>query len=718
MTEAANHLLFGAAPPAHWPVLEATARLLLERGLPAGHPWQVEAAENLSVLAGAVASSTETSAEALDEIMDALARMRILTGSPFAVFLAARVKEDAYRRQGNLLSAWILAAALRRLRTSPGQNAIWQGINAARGLKTKAPAELQRLTDALYGPEVLLDALDLAAKDNTLSKTVRGYFRSLAALIRAAIRQGPAIHRERETGAAVADSRAPLPLQKSEPIGNVRQISGGFTPESARFAGPDALQRADRNASTLTLQGQNDPESFAPRKLAQGRLRKAARAAARRDLSLSAEQDPLTDHELAILTGWLASNRDHPAHAPLLADLALGSAHVNSAGTWALANGQLGFLLAADLPDFEPLVETGDADDDRLLFLPAPPLAVDPGTPGEARMPIKAALKLLQPDLARSLTRGRIARYKADWLRRAGADSAIIGFLTGQSPGNRAQMHYSRIDRATLVDWHRRYLEEGLGLDLPEWEMPAGGYGARLHLPRDFLRIVFDEARKDVRYLRPHGQGSFSQVMAAHNAYLVYTLMVLYLGSGHRPVTHPFEYRGDFDLEAGLLWVSDKTGRGARGARLLPLPARAVAQAKAWIAHLGKLQNRLRLTHSTLADGPLQAALSIGEVERGPLFLRFDAAGNLQPLRPSIQEEAVEPVLPAALNWARHVLRSTLLTTCCDPAALDAFLGHGHVGEDPFVAGSSLGLSDLFPVAERIEALMEEYGIKSLESPL
>lgn len=720
MTDAPPHPLFGTAPPEHWPVLARTAQLLLERGLPPDHEWRPEALENVSVLIGEVAPTQEVTADSLDSVMEALTQNRTLSGAPFAVFLAARVQDNTSRRVGNTLSAWILAAALRRLRMTPDQNAIWQGVNSARLLKTRAPQDLQRLTDSLEDPKALLAALNQAAKASELPKILKGYFRALAALMRAAIKLGPATHRERDaSGISAGDHLAPLPLQESEADGGVVRISGGFVPERRHFAGPDALQRTDRITPAVTLQGQDDPEGVTPRQLAQSRLRKAARATARRDLSLAAEQDPLSPHEVAILTGWLRDNAEDAAYGPLFADLAFGTAHAKPTGsTWDTVDGQLGLALSVDLPGFESLVETEDVhSEDERLFLPAPPFAVKPVAGAQTSVAVRTTLSALQDKLARSLTRGRIARYKADWLRRAGADAAIVGFLTGQSPGNRSQLHYSCIDQARLLGWHRDYLVKGLGLDLPDWATPAGVYGARLRLPQGFLKIVFDEARKDVRHHRTHGLGGFAEIMAAHNAFLIYTLMVLYLGIGHRPVSCPFEFRSDFDLEAQLLWVSDKTGRGARGARLLPLPARAIKQTRAWITHLEKLQARLRLTHPKLANGALDGALSMDGKAGGPFFLRFDSSGELQPLRPSVQEEAAAPVLPTALNWTRHVLRSALLEAC-DPAALDAFFGHGHIGEDPFVSGSSLGLSDLVRVADQIEGLMVKCGITVLESPL
>lgn len=74
-------------------------------------------------------------------------------------------------------------------------------------------------------------------------------------------------------------------------------------------------------------------------------------------------------------------------------------------------------------------------------------------------------------------------------------------------------------------------------------------------------------------------------------------------------------------------------------------------------------------------------------------------------------------MLPAALNWTRHVLRSALAETC-DPAALDAMMGHGHLGEEPFAAGSALGLADLYALAAQVERILADHGVTPMESPL
>jgi len=706
--------IFGAAAREHWPVLLKAAQVLIEHGLPPNHPWQARALEDLEALMPDTEPSEAVTIAALDAVLATFGKEHPIGKSPFAAFLATRMQDKGRRASGNRLSAWILAAALCRHRLTPKQNAIEEGLNKARSLKSKAPEALDGVEHALETPETLLDALDKARKHYD-EATVRKYFAGLAALMRSAIKLGPATHRQRDS--AEDDAPEPLPMAEVTDEAGLVRITGGVTPEAPTFAGPTDLQEADRVPTRQTVRGPDDAGDFSPAGPARIRTRKAARAAARRDLSLAAEHDPLTACEVATLVAWLKDNREEPGHAELMADLVFGVAHTRDAVAWDAIDGQLGLILHVTLPDFETLVETPTRfTEDEHLFLPTPPTASVPAPEHIARQVTAQTFKTLRHRLARPLTRGRVHRYKADWLRRAGADEAVIGFLTAVSPGNRAQMHYSCVEKADLVGWHARYLEEGLGLPAKDPTRPTGAYGSRLRIPHEFLAAIFADARKDVAAKRPPGPGSTRQVRDAHNAFALYTLMVLYLATGHRPVSHPFEFRSDFDLEAGLLWLSDKDGRGARGTRMLPLAPRAVAQAEAWITHLERLARRLYLTDSN-QTAQVRAALLTEDTGRGPFFLIFDEAGKLAPLRPALQETAFASVLPTALNWTRHILRSALMDTG-RPAALDAFLGHGHMGEEPFVAGSSLGLSDLWPVADAIEALFDSMKIKIVESPL
>ncbi len=718
MTGRAGHQFYGRVPEDTLPTLARASLILLEKtwAQQPDHPWRMQAIEDFGDLAGDIAPAREVDGRKLDLVRRSLRTAGALSESRAAALVATRVKDDTYKRTGNLLTGWVLAAALRRRLVAPDENAIPAGLDAARLLKSKAAAELSRLEPFPDSPELLLDRLRAAEKAVKGQRKIARYFERIAALIRAAHEERNPIYRSRD------GSDGDVPTGFAEPAPDLAVLNGGFQPQPARFAGPVQEQIVDRVSEVVAVQGEDSEESFVPHAVAVKRTAKAARSAARRDLALSAEMDPLTRHEIAVLRTWLRENAGHPAHSLILSDLSYGAALENTTETdwnWDFEADHFAFCLFVTLPDFESLVETSDDDGERLvLTAPAvlnfPPIDCGKDVTGA----VADVFKTLRPKLARPLARGRCLRFKSDWLRRAGADQAVIAFLTGTDPGNRAQMHYTALDRQVLAGWHRRYVEEGLGLELPDTPASTPGlYGSLQRPPAGLIACVFREARDDLRARRPAGAGSFAELVDFHNAYALYTLMLLYFATGHRPVSHPFEFRADFDLEARLLWVSDKTGRGARGTRLLALPPRAAEQAGFWVRHLEGLRRRLSLTHPDLADGPVRQALALSEAERGPFFFLIGKTGKAEPMRPRLQEDAVQTVLPAALNWTRHVLRSGLAGRC-DPAVLDAFLGHGHLGEEAFSQGSSLGLSDLFLLADQIDTLLAEHDVKAVESPL
>ena len=142
----------------------------------------------------------------------------------------------------------------------------------------------------------------------------------------------------------------------------------------------------------------------------------------------------------------------------------------------------------------------------------------------------------------------------------------------------------------------------------------------------------------------------------------------------------PFERLADFERQTGLLWISDKTGRGGRGTRMIVLPPSALRQIDHWHDHLTRLAARLNWRDRSLVTDRIAPALSLASDAR-PLFFLLGPDGRPRELSADEQEAAFRSVLPTPLNWSRHVLRSALIGQVPGPA-LDAWLGHAHQGED------------------------------------
>src|SRR5690554_2186892 len=78
-----------------------------------------------------------------------------------------------------------------------------------------------------------------------------------------------------------------------------------------------------------------------------------------------------------------------------------------------------------------------------------------------------------------------------------------------------------------------------------------------------------------------------------HNAYVDYCLVLLFLSTGHRPVKDPFQSRQCFNIEQGMITISDKVVEEDRAWRVAPLPPMASKQIEYYEVHLQRFNRRL-----------------------------------------------------------------------------------------------------------------------------
>lgn len=677
-----GHPLPGPVPQAHVEPLLAACEILLNLLGKQAPAYGLQALEDLHDFVDLSRKTGSVSPNELDAMLKTLRGAQLK--APLAAMLAARVMEPKLRKQGNLLSAWVLAAALRRMRTHPGQRAISDGLHAMRRLKSLAPATLSHLSKLPPDIDGVIATLQFVQETKGLTAKEQGYLARIAALLRYARDERDTIHRARDFGM--------IERIRTSESDTLKEISEAL---DEQVAGSSKLQADDQPPNAFGVIADNTMRGFTPGRVARNRVAQAARSAGRRDLALMAEHDPLTVLEVAVLVHAARQDPASLALNKLLVLLAFGTATPgtdrSSAGIWMWRDKRAGVLLSADLPDFTSLLEE-DSEPVDDLFLPAPwvpdiTLAMRTVKDAEFQNTVKSTLNTLIPPLARPMTPSLIMRFKGDWLRRAGADPAVAGFLLGTSPGERAQMHYTAIDRKTLLDWHNRYIR-ALGLEPGLELVDPGRYGARMQIPDRLLRLVFEEQRR-----RLHGRlppvASFTQLRQAHDAYAVYTLMLLYFATGHRPVTHPFEFLADMDLDHGLMWIADKVGRGGRGSRMIVLPDQALRQLRSWCDHLRRLAERLRPVRPDVVQNRILPALEERPGAGAPLFFFLDDDGFPHDIDVASQKRVLADILPAPLNWARHVLRSTLVARGARSDVTDTFLGHAHLGAESFAPASA-----------------------------
>lgn len=288
--------------------------------------------------------------------------------------------------------------------------------------------------------------------------------------------------------------------------------------------------------------------------------------------------------------------------------------------------------------------------------------------------------RLTTTRIAQFLTRQVVAQC-GDW-----ADAAL---LSGSGDAN-ARLYYYAPTHAHLQTRYDELWEgvgKGLGMSISKstptpvpnpnvantgpGDEPTGPYTGSRGCPAD--NAVAAMVAGLIAHFRIvlRGRRSKARCKLVHNAVAVYTCLMVLWHSGMRAVTEPVELEL-YDPSTGTLGASDKDSDSYYASRAICLPALVQRQIQAYWRHLERLRVEMSNLKTPLGKG---------------LFL-FDSDGGTAGISLPALRSALPPGYPFRLNAQRHYLR-TRLRECEVPAqTIDALLGHGAPGQEPYAAHS------------------------------
>ncbi|MFD1789228.1 hypothetical protein ACFSC3_16855 [Sphingomonas floccifaciens] len=259
-------------------------------------------------------------------------------------------------------------------------------------------------------------------------------------------------------------------------------------------------------------------------------------------------------------------------------------------------------------------------------------------------------------------------------------DIALAALVTGHVPITAATVvQYTMIDGADVPIRLARALE---GFDTVE---DIAGVEGPLPLGSRNAPTLNDVRAIVARLTRPlcrDRRGRRSAISDTHNAITLYTALFGLFATGGRPI-EPFILDPDrIDPATGFLIVDDKPTMDNFKTRLVWASDAYRRQLSLYRRHLTMLMER----RPDLA----------GAATRSPFLL--NAQGQAIPLtRHAIRAALAGPDWPYPLNAGRHFLRSALVGRL-GSETLHAFLGHWHLGTEPW--GAKAGLDPLTYRAE------------------
>ncbi|MDK8465670.1 hypothetical protein [Marinobacter sp. SS13-12] len=336
--------------------------------------------------------------------------------------------------------------------------------------------------------------------------------------------------------------------------------------------------------------------------------------------------------------------------------------------------------------------------------------------PGELEKELKELLRHINKEQRTSLTLHRVENSLFVFLRLVTGDLADAFLITGKQPpwGQSASIYYHSRSITELTKLYQKAIGqtfclsnfENGWLSSPSTLDDDKVVGSRLSpsaaalqtLVGDLVnRVIADEAAMQ-------SEGGFIRF---HNSFTSYCVMMTLFGTGYRAVKDPIEDRRFLKLAPAFpawptLLIVDKTTDGYGHGRTVALADILVEQLTAYERHTEIVKSR------SLALGLPQASTGF--------FFYLTEDGRPERLTPTS--------LSAALSWAyrnlplnlnRHYLRAGLRRKQIPGPAVDRFMGHWTLGQEPM--GRFSGADPIMGVLKLREAaneLLSETGWKVL----
>ncbi|MBL4910373.1 MAG: hypothetical protein JKX78_10240 [Alteromonadaceae bacterium] len=335
------------------------------------------------------------------------------------------------------------------------------------------------------------------------------------------------------------------------------------------------------------------------------------------------------------------------------------------------------------------------------------------------------------------ITQARIANYLATFLHQHGSDDIEMCLLLGWDPKHFAGSYYYQINVRKLLLLHQKYL-------LALYYMAKRGYadtikfeknidasnektteettnkthvkldhkddkeekqnntkqknvyvGSNLQVNSDIVSQLFSILSKNLSDYK-------GDKFEFHNQYTLYTLLLLNLSLGHRPVNDPYESAEIFDYYGGTVFICDKESRSDLSARTLVMPDTALAQIKYYSSHL---QSMLLYCANILPANTQRIKDALTGSEPFFFFFKNTKIGSVTPTNLA---HKLKQIFPLPINWHRHYMRTKLRKLGVAGQLVDLWMGHLGIGSTNMSKFSYLSLHDLRQVANKIEQHLKD----------
>lgn len=324
----------------------------------------------------------------------------------------------------------------------------------------------------------------------------------------------------------------------------------------------------------------------------------------------------------------------------------------------------------------------------------------------------KKLLRLFNRTNQIHLTISKIASYLETYLLNKGISNLLIHLLTEPNPNHQVALYYTHTSTKTLEKIHRDYIQhlQTYSANFQLMVETSDNYffiGSKVIHCESAISSYFYSLK---RITRENIDKYHRKDIALHNAFSLYTYLVLSISSGYRPVTNTLGYISDINLDIGIYFISDKDRGDKVEGRVNYLGKTALQQLQHYLdfcrfQYLSHQQKNPQLANH------YQQVLS-AEI---PLIFFRTKDSILKPSPSILTKQLSAHNIRLPLNWGRHYIRSLLAENNFADSVIHAWMGHDDdAGQIPFSLYSSICCEDLRKVADFIDLHIEQLGVEAI----
>ena len=310
------------------------------------------------------------------------------------------------------------------------------------------------------------------------------------------------------------------------------------------------------------------------------------------------------------------------------------------------------------------------------------------------------------------LTLSRIASAGYQWLYHNGEQRTLLDRLFGASLSHAVPLFYENMSAQAVFDAYEDWVDHLNGL------FTVAEHRFTVARPRTDDRVgsqltpdlsIAGELLRNFRAVTEWNLSMGESFRDVHNLFVVYTYLVLSIGTGLRPVKQAFESFADYGELTKWYYILDKASRRAPAPRFVPVPSFAAKQLDYYRQYLLEIGNYL--DHHAPSRTYLEAVMA----NKAPYLFTLEGENRKpQPLTPEKVKKVLQDYLPLVLNFHRHTMRTELVKREVSDEVVQALMGHGDMGQEPHARYSALSMRDLEDAADIIEEVALELGLEPL----